>query len=137
MAWPKLRNKSSGQLMTTSNRSRAAHDGARSQGKAPEGAPGRSAREPAEPVPDAPAAWPGEARDEVAAAEVTGPEVTGPVAAAEVTGPEPESGDLPMWDWSPPGERSAQEEPPAARDAEPPKPEWKLVVTPVGEAGTE
>ena len=39
MAWPKLRNKSSGPLMTVSNRSGAAHDGARSQGKAPEGAP--------------------------------------------------------------------------------------------------
>src|SRR5712672_1222516 len=39
MAWLKLRNKSSGPLMTVSNRSGAAHDGARSQGKAPEGAP--------------------------------------------------------------------------------------------------
>src|SRR5437016_3187893 len=39
MAWPKLRNKSSGPLMTVSNRSGAAHDGARSQGQAPEGAP--------------------------------------------------------------------------------------------------
>jgi hypothetical protein len=136
MAWPKLRNKSSGQLMTKSNRSGAAHDGARAQGKAPEGASGSSAREPAEPVPDAPAtpaAWPGEARDEVAAAEVTGPEVTGPDVAAD----EPESGDLPLWDWSPPGERLGQEEPPATEDAEPPRHEWKLVVTPVEEAGAE
>src|SRR6266566_401131 len=141
MAWPKLRNKSSGQLMTKRNRSGAAHDGARSQGKAPEGASGSSAREPVQPVPDAPAtpaAWPGEARDEVAAVKVTGPEVAGPevtgaeVTGAEVTGPdvaaaEPESGDLPLWDWSPPGERSDQEEPPATEDAEPPRPEWKVV----------
>src|SRR6266699_5343237 len=151
MAWPKLRNKSSGQLMTKRNRSGAAHDGARSQGKAPEGASGSSAREPVQPVPDAPAtpaAWPGEARDEVAAAKVTGPEVAGPevtgaeVTGAEVTGPdvaaaEPESGDLPVRDRCPPGERSDQEEPPATEDAEPPRPEWKLVVTPVEEAGTE
>ena len=75
-----------------------------------------------------PATWPGAATDEAAAAGVTGPEV----AAAE-----PESGDLPLWDWSPPGERSDQEEPPATEDAEPPRPEWKLVVTPVEEAGTE
>src|SRR6266536_839306 len=46
MAWPKLRNKSSGPLMTVSNRSGAAHDGARSQGKEAEGAPEGSARLP-------------------------------------------------------------------------------------------
>src|ERR1700730_7000252 len=46
MAWPKLRNKSSGPLMTVSNRSGAAHDGARSQGKAPEGAAEGPARLP-------------------------------------------------------------------------------------------
>src|SRR6266702_208486 len=46
MAWPKLRNKSSGPVMTVSNRSGAAHDGARSQGKEAEGAPEGSARLP-------------------------------------------------------------------------------------------
>ena len=69
MAWPKLRNKSSGPLMTASNRSGAAHDGARRQGKAPEGASGDAAREPVrgtegadgtERVQDAPVTWPGQ-----------------------------------------------------------------------------
>src|ERR1700749_4779854 len=46
MAWPKLRNKSSGPLMTEGNRSGAAHDGARSQGKEAEGAPEGPARLP-------------------------------------------------------------------------------------------
>jgi nuclease-like protein len=122
--------------MTASKRSGAAHPGARSQGKAPEGAQGSSAREPAEPVrgaPAAPAAWPGQTGDEVAPAEVTGPELAEP----DVTAAEPESGDLPLWDWSPPGERSGQEEPSAAQDAEPPRPEWKAVVTPVEEVGAE
>ena len=69
---------------------------------------------------------------------------------------EAESADLPLWDWSPPAERSAQEpsgaapraaEPHTAEHAaqsraprsragaEPPKPEWKPVVTPVEETG--
>src|SRR5205823_5418300 len=65
---------------------------------------------------------------------------------------EPESADLPLWDWSPPAERSAHEpsagepsagepsgaEPPAeepsAARADPPKPEWRPVVRPAGEA---
>ena len=66
------------------------------------------------------------------AAEVAG-EATGPEPAAA----EPESADLPLWDWSPPAaEEHARtpEEPPAER-ADPPKPEWKPVVTPVEEAG--
>src|SRR5215475_1864997 len=46
MAWPRLRNKSSASLMTESNRSGAAHDGARSQEKAPEEAPGGQVRLP-------------------------------------------------------------------------------------------
>ena len=163
--------------MTVSNRSGAAHDGARSQGKEAEGAPEGSARLPflraqgarrteaaggAEgsgpvrdaPVRDAPVSWPGQAVDEAATAEGTAIEVAG----AEATGPEPaaaepESADLPLWDWSPPAERSAQEpsaeepsagepsgaEPPArepsAGRADPPKPEWKPVVRPAGEAG--
>ena len=54
-------------------------------------------------------------------------------AEAELTEAEPDSADLPLWDWSPPGERSGQEEPAAAAPAEPPKPEWKPVVTPVEE----
>jgi len=43
---------------------------------------------------------------------------------------EPDSADLPLWDWSPPGDRAGQEDPDAA-PADPPKPEWKPVVTPV------
>jgi hypothetical protein len=121
--------------MTASNRSGAAHDGARSQGKEAEGAPEGSARLPflraqgarrteaaggAEgsgpvrdtPVRDTPVSWPGQAVDEAATAEGTAAEVAG----AEATGPEPaaaepESADLPLWDWSPPAERSAPEPP--------------------------
>ncbi len=170
MAWPKLRNKSSGPLMTVRNRSGAAHDGARSQGKAPEGAPegqahgpvlgangaeGTDGAEGTGTVHDAPVTWPGQAPDDVATAEASGPEAgaSGPEAGAD----EPESADLPLWDWSPPSERSAREpsgaepraaepraaepraaeraEPPGAERAEPAKPEWKPVVTPVEEAG--
>lgn len=151
--------------MMESNGSGAAHDGARSQGKeaevAPEGparlpflraqgprrteaaggaggsGPGRDAA-----VRDAPVSWPGQSVDEAATAEGTA-EATGPEPAAA----EPESADLPLWDWSPPAESLAQEpsaeepsageppaaEPPAGR-AEPPKPEWKPVVRPAGEA---
>jgi hypothetical protein len=171
MAWPKLRNKSSGPLMMEGNRSGAAHDGARSQGKEAEGAPEGPARLPFlraqgarrteaaagaggsgpvrdAPVRDAPVSWPGQAVDEAATAEGT----AAAVAGAEATGPEPasaepESADLPLWDWSPPAESSAQEpsagepaggEPPAgepsAGRAEPPKPEWRPVVRPAGEA---
>src|SRR6185312_1586364 len=53
-------------------------------------------------------------------------------AEVELTEADPDSADLPLWDWSPPGERSVQEEP-AAAPAEPPKPEWKPVATPVEE----
>src|SRR5271166_5659876 len=159
MAWPKLRNKSSGSLMTENNRSGAAHDGARSHGGAPQGASGGSARGPAAPVPDAPAAptaWPGSiedpepleslgyveglgavdgprpVEDEVAAPEIAGAEVAG----AEVGVAEPESADLPLWDWSPPGESVPEDEPedePAAQLSDPPRSEWKPVVTPVEE----
>jgi Nuclease-related domain len=105
------------------------------------------------PVRDAPVSWPGQSADEAATAEETaaagaGAETTGPEPAAA----EPESADLPLWDWSPPAESSAPEpsagessarepsggEPPAAERsagrAEPPKPEWKPVVRPAGEA---
>jgi hypothetical protein len=123
-------------------------------------------------VHGAPVTWPGQAPDEVATAEVTpaggtAAEATEAEAAeaeaaeTEASGPEPmadepESADLPLWDWSPPAERSAGEPsgaaPPAAEPhtaeprgaeprtteppgAEPPKPEWKPVVTPVEETG--
>ena len=83
--------------MTAGNRSGAAHDGARSQGKAPEGASGGPAGEPVhgtreadgaegtgglegaggpEPVHDTPVTWPGLAGDEATTAEVTEAEVT-------------------------------------------------------------
>ena len=171
--------------MTVSNHSGAAHDGARSQGKEAGGAPEGSARLPFlraqgprrteaagaggsgpvrdAPVRDTPVSWPGQAVDEAAtaegtAAEVAGAEATGPAPAAA----EPESADLPLWDWSPPAERSAPEtsagEPSAgepsgaelsavelsgaeraagessAGRADPPKPEWKPVVRPAEEA---
>lgn len=147
--------------MTAGNRSGAAHEGARSHGGAAHGAaaygaaggpagPGAEPR-PAEPVPDAPAmpeasvapvapvasaapaAWPGPAGDEAAG-----------LAEAEVTAAEPESSDLPLWDWSGSREAASPDEP-EARSAEapgadppgadPPRPEWKPVVTPVEEAG--
>ncbi|HYX59091.1 MAG TPA: nuclease-related domain-containing protein [Streptosporangiaceae bacterium] len=95
--------------------------------------------------------WPGQSVDEAATAE----ETAAAVAGAEATGPEsataePESADLPLWDWSPPTESPAQEpsgepsalepsdgEPPAgersAGRAEPRKPEWKPVIRPAGE----
>lgn len=118
--------------MTESNRSGAAHDGARSQGKEAEGAPEGPARLPFlraqgprkteaaggsgpvrdAPVRDAPVSWPGQSVDEAATAE----ETAAAVAGAEATGPEPaaaepESADLPLWDWSPPAESSAPEPP--------------------------
>ena len=155
--------------MTVSNRSGAAHDGARSQEKAPEGAPGGPARLPflraqgarvtegaqglegaqgSEPVRDAPVTWPEQAADEAApypgtAAEETAAEGT-EATGLEPASAEPESGDLPLWDWSPPAERAVREtpagEPPAGEPlagerADPPKPEWRPVVTPVEEAG--
>ena len=108
------------------------------------------------PVRDAPVSWPGPSVDEAATAE----ETAAAAAGAEATGPEPaaaepESADLPLWDWSPPAESSGQEpsagepstrepsggEPPAgerpAERAEPPKPEWKPVVRPAGEAASD
>jgi len=116
--------------MTEGNRSGAAHDGARSQGKEAEGAPEGPARLPFlraqgprkteaaggsgpvrdAPVRDAPVSWPGQSVDDAATAEETAAEVAG----AEATGPEPaaaepESADLPLWDWSPPAESSAPE----------------------------
>jgi hypothetical protein len=159
MAWPKLRNKSSGPLMTGSNRSGAAHDGARSHGGASQGAPEGSARGPAELAPEAPAelaleapaAWPGPVEDEAGPAEV-GPAEAGragvtmadvaaaDVAAVEAAAAEPESADLPLWDWSPPGESDPDDlaDEPAAQQADPPRAEWKLVVTPVEEVnGTQ
>lgn len=81
---------------------------------------------------DASVTWPGHAEAGATAAEVAGDEATAPEPAAA----EPESADLPLWDWSPPEDRSAEgayaEEPPAERE-DPPKPEWKPVVTPVEE----
>jgi hypothetical protein len=157
--------------MAEGNPSGAAHDGARSQGREAVGTPEGPARLPFlraqgprrteaaggaggsgpgrdAAVRDAPVSWPGQSVDEAATAEGT----AAAVAGAEAPGPEPaaaepESADLPLWDWSPPAESSApepsagelsDEEPPAgepsAARAEPPKPEWKPVVRPAGEA---
>ena len=63
--------------------------------------------------------------------------LTCPVEAAAA---EPESADLPLWDWSPPGESVPDDlaDEPAAQQADPPRAEWKLVVTPVEEVnGTQ
>jgi hypothetical protein len=90
--------------------------------------------------------WPGPVEDEVAAgpesAEVTEADVAAAdVAAADVAAVESESADLPLWDWSPPGESGPADdfqEEPAAQQAAPPRSEWKLVVTPVEEVkGTQ
>ena len=97
-------------------------------------------------MPDALAAWPEPAEhpgpveatgsvqgprpveDEIAPPEIEGAEV----AEAEVGAAEPESADLPLWDWSPPGESVAEDEL-AVRLSGPPRSEWKPVVTPVEE----
>jgi hypothetical protein len=123
--------------MTANNRSGAAHNGARSHDGAPQGASGGSDRGTAEPAPDAPTAWPGSVEDEVAAAGPESAEVTeADAAAADVASVESESADLPLWDWSPPGETvpadDFQDEPTAQR-ADLPRAQWKLVVTPVEE----
>jgi hypothetical protein len=117
----------------------------------------------AEPGPDAPVTWPGQAADEAASYQGTAAEETAAdVAETEATGleteatgleteaAEPESADLPLWDWSPPerSERSVRAAPAAEPVAEradppkadpskadPPKPEWKPVITPVEETG--
>jgi Nuclease-related domain len=77
-------------------------------------------------------AWPGSARD----AEVAGP---AEVAGAEVAAADPDSADLPLWDWSSssPGESGPLDDPAdesAAQRADQSRPEWKPVVTPVEEA---
>jgi hypothetical protein len=111
-------------------------------------------------VPDAPAAWPGSVEDpspvedlgpvedlepvedlgsveDLESVEYLGPvedlgSVEREVVGAEVEAAEPESADLPLWDWSPPGESGPEDEP-TVRPADPPRAEWKLVVTPVEE----
>lgn len=81
--------------------------------------------------------WPGPVEDEVTAAEPESAEVTeADAAAADVAAVESESADLPLWDWSPPGESGPADDfqdEPAAEQAAPPRSEWKLVVTPVEE----
>jgi nuclease-like protein len=99
-------------------------------------------------TPVTPLTWPGQAGDEVPAAGVPAaavpaagvPAAGDEVTAAEVAADEPESADLPLWDWSPPGESGPLDDPedrPADERADPPRREWKLVVTPVEEAGAE
>ena len=117
--------------MTQNNRSGATHDGARSHGEVSHGASGVSTRAPAEAGPDAPASWPGPVEDEAATADVEPGEVEEDAAV------EPESADLPLWDWSPPGESVPSDDPAderAAEQAEPPRSQPKPVVTPVEEA---
>ena len=131
--------------MTASNRSGATHDGARSHGGATEGASGGQARDPAGPAPDATAAWPGSTSD-LADLGTSGDPVdlrtSGNPAdlgtsgdPAEVTADEPEPADLPLWDWSG-GESGGLDEPEgsvAGQREDPPRAEWKPVVTPVEE----
>jgi hypothetical protein len=90
-------------------------------------------------MPDAPAGWPEPAGSAEASAEAE-------VAGADLAAAEPESADLPMWDWSssdspdspdPSGGPGALDDPadePAAQRANLARPEWKPVVTPVEEA---
>jgi hypothetical protein len=131
MAWPKLKNRSSAQLMTASNHSGAAHNGAQSQEKAPEGAPGGQVRLPflraqgarrtegaggvqgpegpegPEPVRDAPVTWPRQAADEAVTAEGTAADVA-EAADPEPAAAEPETAAMPLWAWSQPEARSAE-----------------------------
>jgi len=141
---------------------RPAHDEAQSQGEAPQGAPGGSARRPTEPVPDAPVIWSGPAEDigplwDVGSAGHAGPTAGAGTEPAEASGAaaEPDaSTDVPFWDLS------ASEDPADPGDpadgyrwdrvldgyssngagsapAEPvdrPKRDWEPVVTPVEEA---
>lgn len=138
MAWPKLRN-----------RSGAAHDGARSHGAAPGSAQGGPAQGTAlspggpapgvpaagGPAPGGPAAWPG-------TGEPAGPAgAAGPEAELAEPSAEADPADLSFLDWDPAGESARLDEPedqpedqPAAGRADPPRPEWKPVVTPVAEA---
>jgi hypothetical protein len=145
MAWPKLRSrKSPGRLVTLSSHSGAAPDGAQSYGAAPNSA--SSAQGPGEPAAGIPVVWPG-------VEAVTGPS---PAVAAEASGEadEPEEADEgpSFLDWAPaedPVDLDDLQDPEAARDdvvasswqaaavADPPKPTWKLVVTPVEPAGDE
>jgi hypothetical protein len=108
----------------------------------------------AEPVPEAPAAWPGqpEAAESVngTTAAVNGDTTAadGDMAAAEISAPAETSEELSFWDLSenedpaedPPGgfhwERVVDEPVSGRRGADhadPPRPEWKAVVTPVEE----
>jgi hypothetical protein len=73
---------------------------------------------------------------DVAAADVAAAEA----ASADVAAAEPESADLELWDWSPPGDSVPDDlaDELAAQQADPPRSEWKLVVTPVEEVnGTQ
>src|SRR5215470_7016273 len=124
MAWPKLRYKSSGPLMTSRNRSGAAQHGARSQENAAEGASAGAARgdEPVSSVAAGTGA--GSAEAGVGSAGV-GPAGAGPAEAGPVSWPgaddvadpeagaEPEPADLPLWDWSPPAEHAEPSGPPS------------------------
>jgi hypothetical protein len=154
MAWPKLRSrKSPGRPVTLSSHSEAALDGARSQSTAPNGA--SSAPGPGEPVSAIPssgatsaetpaagiaAAWPG-------VGAMTGQSAAAALeASAEADEPEERDEGPSFLDWAPaedPVDLDDPEEPEGTRDdvvtsswqaasvADPPKPTWKLVVTPV------
>jgi len=129
--------------VTASKRSGAGHDGTRSQNGAPAGAAPSPAPEPA-PEVGAPPAWPGTAGDTGAGTAAGGTAAGGAAAdgaaarGAVTGGPETaeaDSADLPLWDWSPPSAEPARPEDQAdAEPADPPRPQWKPVVTPVEEA---
>ena len=96
--------------MTANNHSGAAHDGARSHDGASQGASGGSARRASGTGAGCAdgLAWAGRGRGSGGWAGVgrsPEAEVTeADVAAADVAAVESESADLPLWDWSPPGE---------------------------------
>jgi hypothetical protein len=144
MAWPKLRSrKSPGRLVTQSSHSGAAPDGAQSYGAAPNGASNT-------PETGEPAVWPG-----AGAAAEPSPAADAPAADPPAADPEvPEEADEgpSFLDWAPaedPVDLDDLQDPEAARDdvvasswqaataADPPKPTWKLVVTPVEPAVEE
>ena len=123
--------------MTASKRSGAGHDGARSQSGAPEGTAPNPVPEAA-PEAGAPSAWPGAAGDTGAGVAASASAAGSAAAGAATRGPETaeaDSADLPLWDWSPPSAEPAHPEDQAdAEPADPPRPQWKPVVTPVEEA---
>jgi hypothetical protein len=139
MAWPKLRHKSSGTTQTVSNHSGAAPDGAQSHSGAWEGAQARSAGQAPspgqtrEPATDAPVTWSGQP-------EAAGAETSEEEPFWDLSHPEDAADDIPggfRWERVvevplPDGADGPDGEP-DTEHADPPRPQWKAVITPVEE----